>query len=457
MLNVILGLLAGALASAIPLFMALRQQARAAADAQARAQGAEAALSELRRSSADALAQSQQRERSLLDETHALRAELAILQQSNASASARLDESKHALESQRALVAQMEERLREGFRSLAHESLAANSGEFLKLAQQALKAQSEQGAGELNSKKALIDQSLESMATRLGDMQRKFEELGAQSAERMGHVAQEVQRHAEGTARLTETTERLQRTLSTARARGQWGERMAEDILRIVGMHEGVNYLKQKTLENSAGRPDFTFLLPRGLTVNMDVKFPMDNYLHYLGAENDHDRKRFRDELIKNTRSVIRQVTTREYINPEAHTVDYVLVFIPNEQVYGFINESDPTLMDEALKLKVVLCSPFTLYAVLAVMRQAVENFNLEQTASEMLRLMGEFSKQWGMYKERFKGMGDKLELARKEYEALVTTRSNQLERPLRKIEELRRSRAIAIEGELNLDGDTTA
>jgi DNA recombination protein RmuC len=174
--------------------------------------------------------------------------------------------------------------------------------------------------------------------------------------------------------------------------------------------------------------------------------------MQYLNAESDHDRKRYRDELLKNARLMIRQVTGRDYINPSDNTVDYVIVFIPNEQVYSFINESDPAIMDEALKQKVVLCSPFTLYAVLAVIRQAIENFNMEKTAAEILKLLGEFSKQWNAYKDKFKIMGDRLDAARKEYDFLVTTRSNMLEKPLKKIDELRKQKAIAFDEEISLD-----
>jgi DNA recombination protein RmuC len=149
---------------------------------------------------------------------------------------------------------------------------------------------------------------------------------------------------------------------------------------------------------------------------------------------------------------MIKQVTNRAYIDTTDNTVDYVIVFIPNEQVYSFINETDPTVMDEALKQKVILCSPFTLYAVLAVIRQAVANFNLERTASEILKLLGEFSKQWGAYKEKFDTMGKKLDDAKKEYDALVTTRTNQLERPLRKIEDLRKQKAIDFDASMALD-----
>jgi DNA recombination protein RmuC len=146
---------------------------------------------------------------------------------------------------------------------------------------------------------------------------------------------------------------------------------------------------------------------------------------------------------------MIKQVTTRDYINPSENTVDYVIVFIPNEQVFSFINESDVTIMDEALRRKVILCSPFTLYAVLAVIRQAAENFNLERTASEMLNLLGEFSKQWNAYKEKFRSMGEKLDAAKNEYDLLTTTRSNMLERPLRKIDEIRRQKEMVLDSDV--------
>ena len=47
---------------------------------------------------------------------------------------------------------------------------------------------------------------------------------------------------------------------------------MVEDVLRPVGFKEGVNYQKQRTAEGSSARPDYSFLLPRGLKVNLDTK-----------------------------------------------------------------------------------------------------------------------------------------------------------------------------------------
>jgi DNA recombination protein RmuC len=382
-------------------------------------------------------------------ELSGLREELTRENGLKVEALTRLEESQKSLQEQVERIEEMEAKLGETFKALSLDALTKNTDEFkkyadefIKLAEEKLKSQALDGKKELEGKKELIDQSVQAIDKTLSEVQKKVEDVAK------GNVAVSalVQQHGEITARLKETTENLSHALASSKKRGEWGERMAEDIMRLVGMAEGVNYIRQKTLEGSSGRPDYTFLLPNNLKVNMDVKFPLDNYMHYLKSETDHDRKGYREELLKNTKVMIRQVTGREYINPSDNTVDYVIVFIPNEQVYSFINEAEPTIMDEALKQKVILCSPFTLYAVLAVIRQAIENFNLERTASEILKLLAEFNKQWESYKERFKAMGDRLDAAKKEYDILVTTRSNMLERPLKKIKELNDQHADSVE-----------
>jgi DNA recombination protein RmuC len=342
----------------------------------------------------------------------------------------------------------IEKELLDKFDALSYKALSKNSNEFLKFAEERLKSQTVEGTKDLEGKKDLIDNSLLEMDKTLKEVRQKIEDVSKGNVE----VSTLIKKHEDVTMKLKDTTDHLKQALASSKKRGDWGERMAEDIINLVGMVEGVNYLKQKTLEGSSGRPDYTFLMPNKLKINMDVKFPLDNYIHYLDAQSDHDRKKYKDDLLRNTKTMIKDVTTRDYINPSDNTVDYVLVFIPNEQVYSFINESDVTIMDEALKQKVILCSPFTLYAVLAVVRQASENFNLEQTAAEMINLLGEFSKQWDAYKDKFKTLGDRLDAAKKEYDTLITTRSNMLERPLRKIDDLRKQRAIPLDSETDVN-----
>ena len=345
-------------------------------------------------------------------------------------------------------------RIKESFGALSQEVLSKSTGEFLKLADATLSKQTQMGEKELEGKKKLIDQTLGVMKGDLQKVQDLVTRFEKDREKKFGELANQLKSTAQQTGILQETTSQLRAALASSKVRGQWGERMAEDVLRLSGFVEGVNYRKQKTLETVGTRPDYTFLLPQDLKVNMDVKFPLNNYMRYLEIEGEANKEACKNQFLRDVKGRIKEVTTRDYINPEENTVDYVIVFIPNEQVYAFINENDRSLLDEALKNKVILCSPITLYAILAVIRQAVDNFNLERTAAQILSLLGAFNKQWTAFLKSLEKMGKKIDEAQKEFNALTSTRRNQLERPLRQIEDLRRQKGILPELSLN-EGET--
>ena len=144
---------------------------------------------------------------------------------------------------------------------------------------------------ELESKKELIDQRLTDMDVKLGKVEQLVQELQTDRKAQYSALGQQLQS-------LTTTTSSLQKALADNRARGQWGERMAEDMLQFMGLVEGVNYIKQSAIEAGA-RPDFTFIFPNQKSLNMDAKFPLDNYLRYVEAENDAERKEFSQKFLR--------------------------------------------------------------------------------------------------------------------------------------------------------------
>src|SRR5438132_4242711 len=314
----------------------------------------------------------------------------------------------------------------------------------LKLAKDKLESERQINVHELDAKKGLIDQQLQSMTGELEKVSKLMRDLERDRVEKFGQLANQLQATNAQTAALMQTTSTLREALASTKARGQWGERMAEDVLRLAGFIENVNYLKQKTIEGGSSRPDFTFLLPKSLKLHMDVKFPFDNYLRFLDAATDGEKSKCRTDFLRDVKARIKECTSRDYIDSEV-TVDYVLLFIPNEQIYAFIHEQDSSLLDDGIRNKVLFCSPFTLIAVLAVIRQAVDNFALEKTSNEMLSHFGAFKKQWDEFVCRWDLLGRKIEEVMKEYEVLSTTRRRQLEKPLNKIEELRTQRGIPI------------
>ncbi|MEW6143979.1 MAG: DNA recombination protein RmuC [Thermodesulfobacteriota bacterium] len=335
--------------------------------------------------------------------------------------------------------------IKESFGDLSYHALSRNTEEFLKLAKESLSRQTELGGKELENKKVLIDQTLTAIKEELTRVQSQVAGFEKDREQKYGELAAQLKFAAERTAELQGTTNKLREALASTKQRGQWGERMAEDILAFIGFKDGINYHKQRMLDSGPTRPDYTFILPQGLKVNMDVKFPLDNYLRFLEAEADGEKTAYKNQFLKDVRVRIKEVTCRDYINPEENTIDYVIVFIPNEQIYSFIQEHDGLVMDEALRTKVILCSPITLYAVLAVIRQAVDNFNLQRTTNDILSLYGAFNKQWESYVGSFDKLGKRIADVQSEYENLTTTRTNKVETALRRIEQLRSRESVPI------------
>jgi DNA recombination protein RmuC len=304
---------------------------------------------------------------------------------------------------------------------------------------EALGAERELAGQDLETKKSLIDQQLAAMTARLEQVSEMVQHVEADRARSFGELSTQLSRNQQGVTELLSTTQSLREALSSTKARGQWGERMAEDVLRLAGLIPNVNYRKQRSVEGGPGIPDYTFFLPNNLLLHMDVKFPLSNYLQYCDAPSELERKRYREEFLKDVRARVRELSRRDYVDAAGGTVDFVLLFIPNEQLYAFIQEHDDSILDDAMHDGVVFCSPLTLFVVLALIRQMVENLRLARTSEEIVSLLGEFEDQWAKFKGQMEKVGQRIDAASREYTALAGTRTNTLERPLRKIEELRK------------------
>ncbi|MBH51921.1 MAG: recombinase RmuC [Chloroflexi bacterium] len=327
-----------------------------------------------------------------------------------------------------------EERTKSELQNFAHSVISESKNELLVLAEERLGRVTDQNRAELESRKQLIDERMNSFTqeiSKMSDVVRQFEKNGA---EKFGELSTGLKLFGTQTSSLTEVTSKLGEVLSSSQSRGQWGEKMAEDVLTMAGLVEGIQYTKQKRIEGGTQRPDFIFNLPEDKRLNMDVKFPLSNYMKFLEDEKNTSH---RDSFLKDVRSHIDTVASREYIDPEGGTVDCVLLFIPNESVYSFILQSDNTVIDRASKKKVIVCSPLTLLGLLAVIRQSIDSFNLKKEGDNIISLMGRFNSEWTKFTASIQKVGDRLASAQKAYDELAGPRKKKLEKPLDKITDL--------------------
>lgn len=274
----------------------------------------------------------------------------------------------------------------------------------------------ETGAAEFGRNSQAITTTLDNYRKSLDDqitkLQGELATLRENNSEQFGNVDSAV-------GKLALEAQALNRVLSSAQGRGSWGERMLEDILAESGFKRGLNYERQEVL-GGGGRPDYSFYLPPNRVLYLDSKFPLDNYLKYHEAVDDVTRGIHRDGFIKNVEQRVKELEKRDYASQsERQALDYVLLFIPNESILGFIQQESPSLVDDAIRRRVVLCSPLTLYAFLAVVRQATDSFHMEQNANEVLGILNAFGKSWRHYSNHIDTIGRAFEKIGKEFEKI--------------------------------------
>jgi DNA recombination protein RmuC len=300
----------------------------------------------------------------------------------------------------------------------------------------------QQGSNQFGTKADAIDQTLrqvaEQMALKMKEIDTALGDLRESSSRQFGTVEQAV-------TALSKRTENLNEILSSAQARGQWGERLAEDMLRAAGFVEGINYRKQGTIDGG-GRPDYRFDMPPDRVLFMDVKFPLDKYAEYVAAQNDIQRTTAKADFVRAVKGHVDALARRDYIDKSAeNSIDYVLMFVPNESISGFVHEADPNLIDYALSKKVVLCSPLTLYAFLVVIRQASDSFHTEKTSVEIMQYINLFFKQWESYVQAVEKVRKSFATLTDDLESIDTngTRFKMLNAQIKKIERLRTKQGI--------------
>jgi DNA recombination protein RmuC len=238
------------------------------------------------------------------------------------------------------------------------------------------------------------------------------------------------------TEQLSVNTENLKKLLSDNKVRGQFGERVADDLLKMAGFVRGVDYEFNKQQEGSRTRPDFAVFLPDGTRINVDSKFPYANLQKMSNTEDKGMKEKYMKDFERDVKEKIKQVTSRDYINPEDKTVDFVILFIPNEMIFSYIYDKMPDLSQEAMENKVILAGPFSFTAILRMVRQSYENFRVQKNIYNIIGHVKAFEKEFDSFSGEFYKIGDRISSLQKQYDTVSTTRFNQLVRKVDKVKE---------------------
>ncbi len=317
--------------------------------------------------------------------------------------------------------------------AVVHKVFGMSALQIAEQSKQILSGDKEVIQTDLANKHRAMENIYKQVQTSLEQSQQYLQRTEKERHHMFGEMRQAILEHQRSTQALQVSTDALSKVLQNNQLRGQWGERIIEDLLQSAGLIEGVHYLKQTQLAHSTDRPDITLLLPNKRVVPVDAKFPFADLQRMAVAESATEKKIHLEKFGEEVKKKIRKVA--EYVQPESDTLDYALLFVPNEMVFSLINQKYPELIEEAMRLRVMMVSPFSFLVVVRTVMESYRNFMMESNLRVIVKHIGEFGKEWDMFVEEFDKFGSGINKLEEQYRKIRDTRHRQMQRKIEKID----------------------
>lgn len=192
----------------------------------------------------------------------------------------------------------------------------------------------------------------------------------------------------------------LKKVLQNVRTRGLWGEAQVAQILEQV-MYAGHYETNVAVKPNSSERVEFALVLPGSeekVYLPIDSKFPQEDYLRLITASENGDQEACAFALKQLTNSIKKEAKAiaEKYIAPP-HTTDFAIMFLPVEGLYSEVLRNS-SLFEELQKMRIVVCGPTTLVAILNSLNVGFKTLAIEKRSSQVWMLLGSIKDEFGKF-----------------------------------------------------------
>ena len=231
----------------------------------------------------------------------------------------------------------------------------------------------------------------------------------------------------------------LKKIMSGVKTRGNLGEYQLAGILAEILAPEQYD-TNVATVPKSSERVEFAVKLPHEdgtIYLPIDSKFPAETYMQLRDAQESGDRKAV-EAAYKNLEAVIKSeakdIRTKYVAVP--YTTNFAIMFLPAEGLYAEVVSRG---MVETLQrdYQVNVAGPSTMAALLNSLQMGFKTLAIQQKSNYAWEVLGAVKTEFEKFGEGLKKMQSHLDMTSKDLDALITTRTNQMQRKLRDVERL--------------------
>ena len=224
---------------------------------------------------------------------------------------------------------------------------------------------------------------------------------------------------------MSGTISDLQKSLSSVKERGVFGEKQLENIIESI-MSSNMYERQFRLKKNVEDKIDVAIKIPNKdddgfVYLPIDAKFPNDRYLDIVRASQERDEnalsaaiKALRDAIIIQARSI-----SEKYIEPPI-TTEFAIMFLPTEGLYAEALRIDGLAEDCQSKYKILLAGPTTITALINSFSIGFKFLQVNKNSKEIAKILQAIKVQYSRFGEEIDKTKQNLEKATESTEKLA-------------------------------------